>query len=395
MKKTRKLLSAALAAAMLLTLLSGCGGGGGGGAAGGGAGSNGGGGMPQVDVDPNAKVVLNGTEMSLADLVAGAQAEGQVQSVGMPDDWANWKDSWESVTRIYGLSHGDMDMTSAEELALFAAEADDPTKDVGDIGLSMTPEAKKQGVTGTFKASSWDSFPDWAKDPDGLWVMTYTGSLAFIANTEATGGACPKSWAEVKSADCMVSVGNVIAGAASQVAVLSCAIANGGSLDNVQPGIDYFKELAAAGRLDTGDTTSARMASGEMVLCVGNYDYSVLAWRDNIVAENPAMQLDITIPSDGSVTNGYAQIINKYAAHPNADGLAIEYMCSDEAAVERAKGYARPTKQGVVLPDDVAAALLPDSLYANCTNISDVEALNNACAKIAELWEREVLPAVQ
>lgn len=225
--------------------------------------------------------------------------------------------------------------------------------------------------------------------------MTYTGSLAFIANTEFTGGKCPTSWEDVKNGDYLVSVGNVLGGAASQVAVLSCAIANDGSMDNVQPGIDYFKELAKAGRLDTGDTTSARLASGEMVCCVGNYDYSVLAWRDNIVAENPTMELDITIPSDGSVTNGYAQIINKYAPHPNAAGLAIEYLCSDEGAINRAEGYARPTKQDVTLPDDVKSKLLDDDLYKNCTNISDVDALNSACAEIAELWEREVLPLVQ
>ena len=179
------------------------------------------------------------------------------------------------------------------------------------------------------------------------------------------------------------------------MAVLSCAIANGGSLDDVQPGIDYFKELAEAGRLDTGDTSSARLASGEMVCCVGNYDYSVLSWRDNIVAENPDMKLDITIPSDGSVTNGYAQIINKYSARPNAAGLTIEYLCSDEGAIDRAKGYARPTKEGVELPEEVAEILLSDDLYENCTNISDVESLNEACTKIAELWEREVLPLVQ
>jgi putative spermidine/putrescine transport system substrate-binding protein len=225
--------------------------------------------------------------------------------------------------------------------------------------------------------------------------MTYTGAMSFIANTEFTGGSCPGSWAEVAEGDYMVSVGNVIAGAASQVSVLSCAIANGGSLENVQPGIDFFKELAKAGRLDTGDTTSARMASGEMVCNVGNYDYSVLAWRDNIVAENPDMKLDIKIPSDGSVVNGYCQILNKYAAHPYAGALAIEYLCSDAAAIDRAVGYARPTKAGVELPAEVAATLLPDSMYANCTNVSDVEALNAACAKIAELWEREVLPLIQ
>lgn len=340
-------------------------------------------------------VVLNGKEMSLDDLIKNAKEEGDLQSVGMPDDWANWKGSWDAITDTYGITHGDVDMTSAEELSQFAAEKDDPTKDIGDIGLSMTPEAIKQDVIGTYKASTWDSFPDWAKDPDGRWIMTYTGSLAFIANTEFTGGKCPTSWEDVKNGDYLVSVGNVLGGAASQVAVLSCAIANGGSMDNVQPGIDYFKELAKAGRLDTGDTTSARLASGEMVCCVGNYDYSVLAWRDNIVVENPTMELDITIPSDGSVTNGYAQIINKYAPHPNAAGLAIEYLCSDEGAINRAEGYARPTKQDVTLPDDVKSKLLDDDLYKNCTNISDVDALNSACAEIAELWEREVLPLVQ
>lgn len=386
MKKRAKVLSVLLVAAMSISALSGCGGGGG---------SKNKEPMPEVQVDPNAKVVLNGTEMPLSELVTKGQEEGDVQSVGMPDDWANWKGSWEGIKTTYGLSHGDVDMTSAEELSQFAAEKDDPTKDMGDIGLSMTPEAIKQDVIGSFKASTWDQFPDWAKDPEGRWVMTYTGSISFIANTESTGGKCPASWAEVKSGDYLVSVGNVLGGAASQVAVLSCAIANGGSLDNIQPGIDFFKELAAAGRLDTGDTTSARLASGEMVCCVGNYDYSVLSWRDNIVAENPDMKLDITIPSDGSVTNGYAQILNKFAPHPHAAGLAIEYLCSDEGAIDRARGYARPTKQGVTLPADVAEKLLSDDLYANCTNISDVEGLNNTCVAIAEAWEREVLPLVQ
>ena len=143
-------------------------------------------------------VVLNGKEMSLDDLIKNAKEEGDLQSVGMPDDWANWKGSWDAITDAYGITHGDVDMTSAEELSQFAAEKDDPTKDIGDIGLSMTPEAIKQDVIGTYKASTWDSFPDWAKDPDGRWIMTYTGSLAFIANTEFTGGKCPTSWKDVK-----------------------------------------------------------------------------------------------------------------------------------------------------------------------------------------------------
>ena len=237
MKKRARLLSVLLASAMTASLLAGCGGG---------DDKKGGEPMPEVEVDPDAKVELNGEEMSLSDLVKNAQSEGEVQSVGMPDDWANWKGSWEGINTTYGLSHGDVDMTSAEELSQFAAEKDDPTKDMGDIGLSMTPEAIKQDVIGSFKASTWDQFPDWAKDPNGLWVMTYTGSISFIANTESTGGTCPSSWEDVKKGDYLVSVGNVLGGAASQVAVLSCAIANGGDINDVQPGIDYFKDLAEA-----------------------------------------------------------------------------------------------------------------------------------------------------
>ena len=39
--------------------------------------------------------------------------------------------------------------------------------------------------------------------------------------------------------------------------------------------------------------------------------------------------------------------------------------------------------------------LLPSDMYESCTNVTDVEALNDACAEIAELWEKEVLPLVQ
>ena len=89
------------------------------------------------------------------------------------------------------------------------------------------------------------------------------------------------------------------------------------------------------------------------------------------------------------------KIINKYSVRPHAAALAIEYLCSDEGAIQRAEGYARPTKTDVELPEEVQEKLLPSDMYESCTNVTDVEALNDACAEIAELWEKEVLPLVQ
>ena len=35
----------------------------------------------------------------------------------MPDSWANWKDTWADLEKIYGLKHMDTDMSSAQEIA--------------------------------------------------------------------------------------------------------------------------------------------------------------------------------------------------------------------------------------------------------------------------------------
>lgn len=63
-------------------------------------------------------------EADLQALEQAARKEGQVNSVGMPDSWANWKDTWKDLESKYGLKHMDTDMSSAQELAKFKAEKD-------------------------------------------------------------------------------------------------------------------------------------------------------------------------------------------------------------------------------------------------------------------------------
>ena len=74
-------------------------------------------------------MILSGAAMAYADedlnsytldeIVEKAQEEGHVESVGMPDSWANWGDSWKGLTDTYGIEHSDEDMSSAEELSMF------------------------------------------------------------------------------------------------------------------------------------------------------------------------------------------------------------------------------------------------------------------------------------
>ena len=83
--------------------------------------------------------------MTVEELVAAAQGEGQLFSVGMPDEWANWKSLWAYITDTYGINHSDTDMSSAEELARFAlegkADADITYAWPGAVISALTPEA--------------------------------------------------------------------------------------------------------------------------------------------------------------------------------------------------------------------------------------------------------------
>ena len=53
--------------------------------------------------------------------------------------------------------------------------------------------------------------------------------------------------------------------------------------------------------------------------------------------------------------------------NPNAAKLAREYILSDAGQINLARGYARPIRSNVTLPDDVKAKLLPAEQYANAS----------------------------
>ena len=57
-------------------------------------------------------------DMDMQALEQAARAEGAVNSVGMPDSWANWKDTWVDLDKLYGLKHLDTDMSSAQEVGM-------------------------------------------------------------------------------------------------------------------------------------------------------------------------------------------------------------------------------------------------------------------------------------
>ena len=104
MNKSFKTITAMLLAATLTVSLAGCGG------------------SSDEASAPEETAAVDYNSMSLEDLEAQAKEEGEVASVGMPDTWANWIETWTELTDTYGIEHTDLDMSSSEEIAMFKEE---------------------------------------------------------------------------------------------------------------------------------------------------------------------------------------------------------------------------------------------------------------------------------
>ncbi|RPM61886.1 ABC transporter substrate-binding protein [Pseudomonas aeruginosa] len=329
-------------------------------------------------------------EADLQALEQAARKEGQVNSVGMPDSWANWKDTWKDLESKYGLKHMDTDMSSAQELAKFKAEKDNASADIGDVGAAFGPIAVQQGVSQPYKPSTWEQIPAWAKDQDGHWALAYTGTIAFIVNKQLVKDV-PHSWADLLQGKYKVTIGDVSAAAQAVNGVLAAAIANGGDEKNIKPGLEFFGKIAKQGRLSLTNPVIATLEKGEVEVGIV-WDFNGLSYRQQIDPE----RFEVLIPSDGSVISGYTTIINKYAKHPNAAKLTREYIFSDAGQINLAKGNARPIRaESLTLPDDVKAQLLPNEQYAKAQPIKDAKAWEETSKRLPRQWQEAVIINMQ
>lgn len=321
---------------------------------------------------------------SVADLEAAARKEGAVNSLGMPDDWANWKDTWAQLSEKYGLKHVDTDMSSAEEIAKFEAEKQSASGDIGDVGLEFGPIAVTRKVTQAYKPTTWTDIPDWAKDKDGHWALAYTGTIAFVIAKGVENP--PKSWADLLKGNYKVAVGDVGKAAQANAGVLAAAIALGGDEKNFDPALDLFAKLASQKRLLTIGASPANMEKGEIQVGI-LWDFNALNYRDKVGRD----KFDVVIPSDGSVTSGYTTIINTYAKNPNAAKLTREFIFSDQGQINLAKGYARPIRvDRIKMPAEVSDRLLPSSQYAKARPIDAANWSENA-RRLPAQWQAKVL----
>jgi putative spermidine/putrescine transport system substrate-binding protein len=307
----------------------------------------------------------------LGALTAAAKKEGQLTVIALPHDWVNYGEMIQKFSDKYGIKVNELnpDGSSGEEIEAIKANKDNKgpqAPDVIDVGLSFGPQAKADGLIAPYKVSTWNTIPDAIKDADGYWYGDYYGALAFEVNTAVVKNL-PKDWSDLLKPEYK---GKIALAGIPQIAnqaimtVGAAAVANGGSFDNVKPGLDFFAKLNAVGNFVPLIAVPGTVDSGETPITI-RWDYNALSNRDKS-AGNPTIA--VIIPQSGVVAGVYIQAISAYAPHPNAAKLWMEYIYSDEGQIIWLKGYGHPARfndlaKRKVIPADVANALPPAESY--------------------------------
>ena len=283
-------------------------------------------------------------------LVAAAKSEGTLNVITLPSNWANYGTIMKDFTAKYGIKINDAnpDGSSQDELnAVNQLKGQDRAPDVLDMGTAFAVKGSQSGVLAPYKVATWDNIPADAKDANGQWFADYGGYVA-IGYDSAKVKTPPTSFADLLKPAYKNQVainGNPTQASAAFSAVFASALANGGSLDNIAPGVAYFKKLHSVGNFVPVTASAATMQSGQT---------PIIVWWDYLLASEigPSVKnLKIVIPSDASYAAYYDQAISKYAPHPAAARLWEEYLYSTTGQNLWLQGEARPIELSTLVKD--------------------------------------------
>lgn len=296
---------------------------------------------------------------TLADLEKAAAAEGALNVVALPHDWANYGEILDAFKKKYPkitVNEATPDASSAEEIqAAKTNQGLDTAPDVFDLGLTVTLQNTDKFAA--YQVAKWDEIPANLKDKTGLFTGDYGGYMSI--GYDSSKFPAPKTLADLKKSEYKGAValnGDPTQAGAAFAAVGMATVQSGGTLDDYQKGIDFFSEMQKAGNLLKVDVTTATVASGETPV-VFDWDYLNTAHKK----DNKNWKT-VVLPGTG-YAGYYNQAVNKAAPHPAAARLWEEFLYSDEGQNLWLKGGARParmdamTKAGTI--DKTLAAELP------------------------------------
>ena len=290
-------------------------------------------------------------------LIKLAKAEKELNVIALPPDWANYGEMISTFAKKYKIKVNSVnpDGSSADEInAVQTLKGQKRQPDVVDVGLAFAVQGAKTGLFAPYKVATWNDIAVDAKDPNGLWFFDYGGYIAIGYDAKKVSPA-PTSFKDLLKPAYKGQValnGNPAKANAAFSGVFATALANGGTLNTVSKGLDFWKQMKSLGNFIPVEATPATVQSGQTPITL-DWDY-----LQGKYSKESAGKVDwkIVVPSDAVYGGFYAQAVVKNSPHPAAARLWQEFMYSDQGQNIWLKGGARPIRLGAMLKSNKANA---------------------------------------
>jgi putative spermidine/putrescine transport system substrate-binding protein len=263
--------------------------------------------------------------------------------------WSNWGAQMETFEEQYGVPLNDDQRSSGEALSHARQNAQDPNHSAMNGGYTFGVVARNDGLTQPYKPANYDKVPDSLKTDDGHVTATRRMTTAVVYRKdlyEEQGIAPPETWEDLKREAVAAKTQYQPPQAAVGLAgALSINNAYGGSLDDVQPVIDFYNDVKSKGAVFAGNVEQ-KFSKGEIQTFV-EYDYTGLDLKYNAdsVSEDQVGVKFLNGPEGkGALNQPYGYAMLKGAPNPEACKLFMDYVLSKQGQKKFFDAFVRPIR---------------------------------------------------